>query len=60
MTPLKAKMLSYLRAQASILRSCGLSIQEISQLLEKGKRWAVKRLSRAEDFEDKNEVVVRS
>ena len=60
MNSIKAKKLSYLRAQGSILRSCGLFIQEISKLLEKGERWAVKWSSRAEDFEDKNEVVVRS
>ena len=37
-----------------------LTIQETSKLLEKGERWAVKWSSRADDFEDKNEVVVRS
>ena len=53
MNPLKAKKLSYLRAQASLLRSSGPSVQEIAKVLEKSERWVVKWSSRAEDFEDK-------
>ena len=60
MNPLKAKKLSYLREQASKLRSCGLSIHKIAKVLEKIERWVVKWSSGAQDFEDKNEVVVRS
>ena len=58
MNPLEAQKLSYLRAQASVLRSSGLSIQEISKLLEESECMAVKWSSRApEDFEGKSEVV---
>ena len=35
MNPLNAKKLSYLRAQAFILRSTGLSVKEIAEKLEK-------------------------
>ena len=42
MHPVNAKKLSYLRAQASILRSTGLSVKEISKKLKKSERWVVK------------------
>jgi len=42
MNRLGAKTLSYLRAQAFILRSTGLSAKEIAEQLEKSERWAVK------------------
>jgi len=53
MNPLNAKKLSYLRAQAFILRSSGLSVKEIAKKLEKSERWVVKWSSRNEGFEDK-------
>ena len=53
MNPLNAKKLSYLRAQAFILRSTGLSVKEIAKKLEKYERWVVKWSSRNEGFEDK-------
>ena len=52
MHPLKTEKLSYLRAQASILRSSGLSVKEISKLLNKSVRWVVKWSAR-EEFEDR-------
>ena len=42
MHPVNAKKLSYLRAQASILRSTGLSVKEISKKFKKSERWVVK------------------
>ena len=51
MCPLKTEKLSYLRAQASILRSLVLSVKEISKLLNKSVRWVVKWSAR-EEFED--------
>ena len=53
MNPLSAKKLRYLRAQAFILRSTGLSVKEIAKKLEKSERWVVKWSSRNEGFEDK-------
>ena len=53
MHPVNAKKLSYLRAQASILRSTGLSVKEISKKLKKSERWIVKWSSRNDGFEDK-------
>ena len=53
MHPVNAKKLSYLRAQASILRSTGLSVKEISKKLKKSERWVVKWSSRNNGFEDK-------
>ena len=53
MHPVNAKKLSYLRAQASILRSNGLSVKEISKKLKKSERWVVKWSSRNDGFEDK-------
>ena len=41
MNPLNAKKLSYLRVEAFILRSAGLSVKEIAKKLEKSERWAV-------------------
>ena len=52
MYPLKTEKLSYLQAQASILRSSGLSVKEISKLLNKSVRWVVKWSAR-EEFEDR-------
>ena len=56
MYPLSTKKLSYLRAQAFILRSTGLSVKEIAKKLEKSERWVVKWSSRNEDFEDKKQT----
>ena len=53
MHPVNAKKLRYLRAQASILRSTGLSVKEISKKLKKSERWVVKWSSRNDGFEDK-------
>ena len=53
MHPVNAEKLSYLRAQASILRSTGLSVKEISKKLKKSERWVVKWLSRNDRVEDK-------
>ena len=53
MNPLNAKKLSYLRAQAFILRSTGLLVNEIAKKLEKSERWVVKWSSRNKGFEDK-------
>ena len=53
MNPLNVKKLSYLRAQAFILRSTGLSVKEIAKKLEKSERWVVKWSSRNEGFGDK-------
>ena len=53
MNPLNEKKLSYLRTQAFILRSTGLSVKEIAKKLEKSERWVVKWSSRNEGFEDK-------
>ena len=53
MHPVNAKKLSYLRAQASILRSTGLLVKEISKKLKKSERWVVKWSSRNDGFEDK-------
>ena len=53
MHPVNAKKLSYLRAKASILRSTGLSVKEISKKLKKSERWVVKWSSRNDGFEDK-------
>ena len=53
MHPVNAKKLSYLRAQASILRSTGLSVKEISKKLKKSELWVVKWSSRNDGFEDK-------
>ena len=53
MHPVNAKKLSYLRAQASILRSTGLSVKEISKKLKKSEHWVVKWSSRNDGFEDK-------
>ena len=53
MNPLSTKKLSYLRAQAFILRSTGLSVKEIAKKLEKSERRVVKWLLRNEGFEDK-------
>ena len=55
MHPVNAKKLSYLRAQASILRSTGLSVKEISKKLKKSERWVVKWSSRNDGFEDRKE-----
>ena len=55
MNPLKGRKLCYLRARESLLRSSGLSVQEIAKGLEKSKRWVVKWLSRAEDFDVKKQ-----
>ena len=52
MHPVNAKKLSYLRAQASILRSTGLSVKEISKKLKKSEHWVVKWSSRNDGFED--------
>ena len=41
------------RAQASILRSTGLSVKEITKKLKKSERWVVKWSSRNDGFEDK-------
>ena len=53
MHPVNVRKLSYLRAQASILRSTGLSVKEISKKLKKSERWVVKWSSRNDGFEDK-------
>ena len=53
MNPVNAKKLSYVRAQAFILRSTGLSVKEIAKKLEKSERWVVKWSSRNEGFADK-------
>ena len=53
MHPVNAKKLGYWRAQASILRSTGLSVKEISKKLKKSERWVVKWSSRNDGFEDK-------
>ena len=53
MHPVNAKKLSYLRAQASILRSTGLLVKEISKKLKKSERWVVKWSSRNDGFKDK-------
>ena len=53
MNPLNAKKFSYLRTQAFILRSTGLSVKDIAKKLEKSERWVVKWSSRNEGFEDK-------
>ena len=53
MHPVNAKKLSYLRAQASILRSTGLSVKEISKKLKKSERCVVKWSSRNDGFRDK-------
>ena len=53
MHPVNVKKLSYLRSQASILRSTGLSVKEISKKLKKSERWVVKWSSRNDGFEDK-------
>ena len=53
MHPVNAKKLSYLRAQASILRSTGLSVKEISKKLKKSERWVMKWSSRNDGFADK-------
>ena len=53
MYSVNAKKLSYLKAQASILRSTGLSVKEISKKLKKSERWVVKWSSRNDGFEDK-------
>ena len=53
MHPVDAKRLSYLRAQASTLRSIGLSVKEISKKLKKSEHWVVKWSSRNDGFEDK-------
>ena len=55
MHPVNAKKLSYLRAQASILRSTGLSVKEISKKLKKSEHWVVKWSSRNDGFEDRKE-----
>ena len=52
MKPLSAKKLSYLIAQAFILRSTGLSVKEIAKKLEKSERGVVIWSSRNEGFED--------
>ena len=52
MHPVNAEKPSYLRAQASILRSTGLSVKEISKKLKKSERWVVKCSSRNDGFED--------
>ena len=56
MQAVNAKMFSYLRAQASILRSTGLSAKEISKKLKKSERWVVKWSSRNDGFEDKKRM----
>jgi len=55
MNPLKAsrKNLVYLRAQATTLRSSGLSVKEISKLPGKSERWMKKWSSQGEDYADK-------
>jgi len=50
MNPLNAKKFSYLRTQAFILRSAGLSVKEIAKKLKKSERWVVKWSSRNEGF----------
>ena len=57
MNPLNAKKLSYLRVEAFILRSAGLSVKEIAKKLKKFERWAVKWSSRNEGLEDKKQTV---
>ena len=52
MHPVNAKKLSYLRAQASILRSTGLSVKEISKKVKKSKRCVVKWSLGNDGFED--------
>ena len=52
MNLLSAKKLSYLIAQAFILRSTGLSVKEIAKKLEKSERGVVIWSSRNEGFED--------
>ena len=42
-----------LRAQASILRSTGLSVKEMSKKLKKSEHWVVKWSSKNDRFEDK-------
>jgi len=56
MNPLNAKEFSYLRAQAFLLRSTGLSVKEIAKKLEKSERWVIKWSSRNEGFEDKKQT----
>ena len=53
MHPVNVKKLSYLISQASILRSTGLSVKEISKKLKKSERLVVKWSSRNDGFEDK-------
>ena len=55
MHPVNANKLSYLRAQASILRPTGLSVEEVSKNLKKSERWVVKWSSRNDGFEDRKE-----
>ena len=43
-----------LKSSASILRSTGLSVKEISKKLKKSELWVVKWSSRNDRFEDKN------
>ena len=55
MHPVNGNKLSYLKAQASILRSTGLSVEEVSKNLKKSERWVVKWASRNDGFEDRKE-----
>ena len=55
MHPVNGNKLSYLKAQASILRSTGLSVEEVSKNLKKSERWVVKWSSRNDGFEDRKE-----
>ena len=51
---MKARKTAYIRAQASILRSSGISIQETPKTLQRNERWVKKWLiASREDFEDK-------
>ena len=55
MRPVNGNKLSYLKAQPSILRSTGLSVEEVSKNLKKSERWVVKWSSRNDGFEDRKE-----
>jgi len=51
---MKTRETAYIRAQASILRSSGISIQETSKILQRSERW-VKKWSSREGFEANQE-----
>ena len=58
MNPLKARKLSHLRAQTSILRSSGvLAVQENAKVLEKSERWVVNGRQEQKILKTRNEVV---